>query len=545
MMGRFFIEGLPYSKSDLAEACIDGSAWGHGASENEALEQEADAGKDPDISKVMNCLQSMRLGRKRLLSSTHAGLTFNYVGVVALYRHVFVVLPKYYDPHGRQIAEMPWLTSTLNSVLAAIRRYHELRAAAKQQDKISFDPSALHISVEQNRMDLYAFLLQDYAEQGPYREARRIRELDGDGLIDWSRTINQINPLVTGGRPAYMEFVTTRRRRDEANFIARVQEAVISEICAFMDSSGLGDLLHLQSFPLNVETLDNLGGADYLASRLERELVVRFDTRSKRLLGALIDYLRGRARAVNDVMIAEGTSSFNLVWESICQSLFHDSSRDIPMQKPHWKYRLNEDMLWNMDESDGDDRKAVEAEQGDDEAEADDRDGYGNADPHTLIPDVINKDDPNGWYILDAKYYVPKYTAKSITGMPGIGDVIKQYFYMMAISERGSGIRVLGNAFLIPGRIPSGEGASSAQLDNRCLLLQRGKVSLGFVGAFLGNEEDLQAGDVKMFEMDPEQAIDMYTDPSGDDGTRSGRYLNAMFDSARIDEDGFKHGIPA
>lgn len=559
--GRFFIEGIPYSERDLAEACIDGPAWGHVPAEHSGT---ADL-DSIDIHEVMSHLTLMQAGGRALLSATgtrsNTKFKFNYVGVIALFRHVFIILPKYYDPQGYQTMPMPWLVATLNTIFAAVHQYHRLRAEAKQLDEIVFDPSS-PVATAQNQLGLYEFLLRDYAEHGAYREPRRIHEWNGEGLIDWSRTIDQVNPVLTAdGRPAYMELVTTRRRRDEANFIARVQEAIVAEICSFLTFSGLGALFRWpSSFAPNpsVETVDNLGGADYLASRLDRELAVRFDTHSKRLINALIDYLRGRAQTtVQNTVIAEGTASFNLVWESICQQLFHDRRGKLDMPKPHWNHRLDKDMHWQMHDSVG---KTVEdgyakteigeANQEESASGSDEYDG-GKANPHTLIPDVINKDDPHGWYILDAKYYVPTYKQNSITGAPGIGDIIKQYFYMMALSKRAE-ITVRGNAFLIPGRIPAGENAPVSRPESRYLLLQRGVVSLDFIGAFLGDGKATQNSVVRMFELDPEQAIAIYTALSaGDAEARSRYYLNAMFHSspAAQTEQGnvvaFVPGIPA
>ena len=543
MMGRFFIEGLSYSEHDLAAARIDAPDRGFEATKT-ALDPQQTSGDE-----IVRCLLSMSIGEKRILRTNAKGdLIFNYVGVIALYRHVFIILPKYYVPDGRQVADMPWLTATAQDILAAVSRYREMRGAVKTLDDVTFSPASPHVTAVQNQMGLYRFLLQDYAEHGPYREAIRIRERNGEGLIDWPDTINRINPVVTGSRPAYMELITTRHRLDESNFIARVQESIIMEICTLMESSGLGDLFRLPSFTLAVQTLDALGDAEYLITRLERELTTRFDTRSKLLLNALIDYLRGNSRTVADTVVAEGTASFNLVWESICQRLFHDRSNELRMPKPHWTYRLDPDMTWDMNDASESIRQRPigAAGQSYETTGTDGTEERGRADPHTLIPDVINKDDPTGWYILDAKYYIPTYETKSICGAPGIGDIIKQYFYMMALAGGKAPITVLGNAFIVPGRPIAGtEPETTRSNRQRYRLLQRGNVKLDFIGAFLGDETPTNDPEIKLFEMNPEQAIRLYLDPS-EDGVRAGAYLKAMFRPTQVDRQGFsRKGIPA
>ncbi|OZG58460.1 hypothetical protein BTIS_0829 [Bifidobacterium tissieri] len=125
----------------------------------------------------------------------------------------------------------------------------------------------------------------------------------------------------------------------------------------------------------------------------------------------------------------------------------------------------------------------------------------------------------------------------------------------MASRNRDRNRKVLGNAFIIPGRIPvdsifpgaivpnttpgqtgsgSGDGADTVgggtkakDHTGRWFLQHRGNVSLDFISSFLDTGEEVNAI-VRMFEMEPEQAIRMFLDTS----SRQGRpldYLSAMF----------------
>lgn len=556
MNGCFFIEGRPYTERELARACVDDLPWHEPSEDNPII---ATVRTTSDTSKVVSQLRSMKVGARPMLSRTAAGLTFNYVGVVALFRHVFIVLPKYYvTADGQTSADMAWLTSTMHNIRGAIRRHYDMRPSDRLQDRLRFDDSdAMRTVIIQSRLDLYRFLLDDFAEHHEYRESQRIREFNGDGEIDWIHTVNRIVPMIDAGRPAYMETITTRRKRSDANFIARVQKAVISELSRMLKETGLDDVLQLTAFPIPAEKIDNIGDREFLASRMERELAVHFDTRARRLLRALADYLRDGAPASKAPVIAEGTGSFNLVWESICQYVFHSHHDDGDMPNPQWHFRKDSAMTWARSVSPSTDEtvttESVLQPSYESPMEEDD-DSTGTAQTHKLIPDVINKDDPNGWYILDAKYYTPQYEGV-LKGVPGVQDVIKQYFYMMASRNRDRNRKVLGNAFIVPGRIPvdsvfpgaivpnttpgqtgsgSGDGAATVgggtkakDHTGRWFLQHRGNVSLDFVDSFLGAGEEVNAI-VRMFEMEPEQAIRMFLDTS----SRQGRpldYLSAMF----------------
>ena len=558
MNGCFFIEGRPYTERDLARACVDGLPWREPSEDDPTADTTTPTVTTADTTKIISRLRSMKVGARPMLSRTAAGLTFNYVGVVALFRHVFIVLPKYYvTTDGQTSADMTWLASTMHNVRGAIRRHYDLRPSDRLQDRLRFDDSdAKRTVIIQSRLDLYRFLLDDFAEHHEYREPQRIREFNGDGEIDWIHTVNRIVPMIDAGRPAYMETITTRRKRSDSNFIARVQRAVISELSLMLEETGLDSVLQLTTFPIPAEKIDNIGDREFLASRMDRELTVHFDTRAKRLLRALADYLRDGAPASESPIIAEGTGSFNLVWESICQHVFHNHHDDTDMPNPQWRFRKNSAISWDRNVSPSTNKPSTNEivttenvlQPGTESPIEEDDDSTGTAQTHKLIPDVINKDDPNGWYILDAKYYTPQY-AGALKGVPGVQDVIKQYFYMMASRNRDKNRKVLGNAFVVPGRIPvaqafpeatvpntplgqtsSGNGTGDATVEShtgRWFLQHRGNVSLDFIGSFLGVGEDVNAI-VRMFEMEPEQAIRMFIDTS----SRQNRpldYLSAMF----------------
>ena len=533
MTVRFFIEGEYYSPDQIREAQLVDDRQDKESSASEASRT------DDAVESVIRLLSDMMIGKKPLLQArrSEAQYRFNYVGVVAAGGFLFPILPKYYTYDAENQIPSEQASAALVTVLAATRKY--LATHPAQQDELHFNPSTAALPVVQNRLGLYRFLLEDYAQNGPYTNSLRIRELNGAGDIDWHRTINQITPIVSNGAPAYMELITTRRTRESSNFIARIQLAILNTISDFIEHTGLNSILHMPLVKQSRETLDNLGSTEMLVRRLQQELYVQFETRKRLLLSNMLNYFQDYNPADKNRVFAEGTGSFNLVWEDICKQIFrHDETIDMP--RPQWDFFPT--LEWHAD---GGKTHSVSDNDASEENASEELDSA-NANSNTLIPDVVNTDEKNHdptIYILDAKYYMPTYNVDDkgkghIAHQPGIGDIIKQYFYMMAL-QRGLNLGlgtnnstetfliIAGNAFILPAQrtLRAGDGP-----EPRYLLVQRGRVSLEFMAADTDENEGRRLpSHILLFELDAEQAIDMYLHAVPDKAVTL-QYLRQMFE---------------
>lgn len=533
MAVRFFIEGVYYSPDQIREARLADD------SQDEKSSASRSSHTDDAVKSVIGLLSSMMIGKKTLLQAGRGEdqYRFNYVGVVAAGGFLFPILPKYYTYAAEDRIPPEQASTALVTVLAATRKY--LTTHPAQQDELCFTPLTAASPVVQNRLGLYRFLLEDYAQNGPYTNSRRIRELNGAGDIDWNRTINQVIPVISDGVPAYMELITSRRTRESSNFIARIQLAMLSAISEFIEHTGLNDILHMPLVKQSRETLDNLGSAEMLVRRLQQELYVQFETRKRLLLSSMINYFKDYSPADKNRIFAEGTGSFNLVWEDICKQIFHhDETIDMP--RPQWDFFPT--LEWHTDGSRA--CSFVSDNNASEEGASEEFDST-NADSNTLIPDVVNTDEKSRnptVYILDAKYYMPKYNVDNngkghIAHQPGIGDIIKQYFYMMAL-QRGLNLRddvsgsiiIAGNAFILPAQITL---TTTDEHADRYLITQRGRVSLEFMS---GNDVALQTpSHILLFELDAEQAAQMYLDAVPPEDALD--YLHQMFSDDKSDHE--------
>ena len=511
---RYFIEGARYSEEQLAQARIP----------HDADLSQADVDSDETAAQFaasLDVLKSLFVGKRAMLAvskdaSGKTWYTFNYVGIISLGNYLYAILPKYYtdddddkndgNPETNNlIGESERAAKLFPSIMSSIRTFNAKPTdKTKQQDKVTIAPENRNVTVEQGRLELFRFLLEDYATYGPYDHTRPIREYNGEGEIDWVRTVSQITPVMSRNRPAYVELVTRRRTWETANLIARIQEAAIESISAIIEETRLNEVLRLPLFNRPVPSLDDLGGTDFAIQAVRKELNVQFETRRKLMLQNLLHYLENHSAAqTNKVYDVEGTGSFNLVWEHICQTVFKDKGhKNIP--KPQWEYQPGN--LWeNVDGKQPDVLIKSPKLATPDKIDADDSQSLEDAEANTLIPDVVAQAESK-WYILDAKYYKPQYGKKSVSKVPSVSDVIKQYFYEMAIDKQnaadGSTINVHGNAFIMPAQVAL---ASDASLNDKPLLIRRGTISLNFP---LLNARDLHP--IQVFEMNPERAMEIY-----------------------------------
>ncbi|MBW3081738.1 LlaJI family restriction endonuclease [Bifidobacterium saguinibicoloris] len=566
-----FREQQEYSADDLTRANVALTTLGQG----DAVTTDDSEGKPEtsaiDIEQLIRYLLRLQINRTSIFTigkGSSGTITesntyqFNFVGILTVGPYLFAVLPKYYRGVAPEniIGHGPEVLEEFATIMGAIRQYNA--DPAHKHDTIGFDYEASVDNSDGNLIDLYRFLLNDYAENGLYQSTRRITELNGYGEIDWNRTVNQIMPMRTASRkPVYVDVISTRSTADTTTIIRTIQAAVITDISHYLESSGLNTLFRLPTAEPSPKTLAEIGNADQLLRLLWKELRVQFVTRKRLLLRALIQYLEVRSSGQSMPLLAQGTCSFNLVWEDVCKRLFNDEEELHKTDKQLWKYV--EPLAWAATSPEPSEKHLIDAETSENDADTQ------SAESSPLEPDVVARDkNDTKRYIIDAKYYIPNYAPITppkqqkkqedkpkgrVTRSPGLKDLIKQYFYLMALmpsevesSQEASKtvVPIAGNAFVMPGQIPlipdaeDGDAKTGTTTKSpktiehipmradRKLLTRRGATYLPFMQQHL---EKIYGKSVPwtiaVFEMDPEQALRLY---QSEDGTSHKQGLNRL-----------------
>lgn len=370
------------------------------------------------------------------ISSENFYYVFKYVGLILVEDRLLLCHPKYlfsYDDKDEENRPK----ETLKQILKVLQRYN-----AKEQAIYLYNGTGSNINV--SRLSLYISLLDDYFQNGLYTNDQDILELNGQGEINWNRTINETHPLWQNGDPYYINFWSRRTVMDDMDFIQRIHECLLIICTQELERAAVLDLLDLSGVYLTDTRLGDLGENSYIHYRLESELAIQYNTRKQHLIRLMIAIVDNIASIDQDDSISFlGTNSFNLVWEKVCAEVF-DSQLDTPLSQ----LLLTNNDIENINYNKKTLREIIEKPR------------WCNADESisvrandTLIPDIISLDTDNHIFaILDAKYYTMTLEANGVKYQPGIGDVTKQYLYQRAYQAfiDDNHFNEVKNAFLMP-----------------------------------------------------------------------------------------------
>lgn len=334
---------------------------------------------------------------------------FRYVGLIQFGKRVLYILPKY-CAEVKDNAQSEARMESFRTVMRVIARYKKEASSTGEEDSEDAWHDFLHVMVE---------LVMDFQANGVYRVDENINELNGKGRIMWPRTIRRVLPLMQDGRPYYMELHTRRKQADTAHIITRLHKYLVWQAWQKLEELHLSDLLELPAITDPPDHDEEFSDLEYLVRVIKKEQTQRFDNRRRYLLDLMLRYLEEKEEDTTDGIYLFGKSGFHVVWEEACRVAFgmeKSTTEQMKESRPRWHF---------------DDKK---------------HDG----DP--LMADMV-KIDRGKLSILDAKYYVPPKEGKPediVKKMPGIGDIIKQQLYELALRKKYPQVQEVVNAFILP-----------------------------------------------------------------------------------------------
>lgn len=325
------------------------------------------------------------------------------MGLYCYRGHLVYCLPKYEGKYELLIPEKQAPESSADrmavfSLLMQVMRRYQSKCTENLGNQLQEQKSDDYLSQ-------LVSIVNDYAENGEYRDDEQRIALNEHGRILWNRTINCTTPFMQDDEPVYMDVYTSRLVDAEDHFISRLHRVVVKECCRQLQVFGLVDLLDLPMIDSIEDDVEELGETEYLIHCVENELGCQFDSRRRQILHSLQAYLE-RERYSDDEAQDEyffGSTSFHCIWEDVCRStLGVDRREDFAICPPEWKIENVEKTM--------------------------------KASPLELDMLFIDKDKA---YVMDAKYYLPCENEKGrLYGLPGVGDETKQFLYRQAIMKK-------------------------------------------------------------------------------------------------------------
>lgn len=405
-----FIENKPYTKNEIVEI----------------LSQVFDY----DLNRVIflladkGYLHRFNEARNVFVFDDLSIYSFSFVGVCLIGGTLFKFYPKYFEIDDCIADENNY---RFKAIIKAIAKYdHEKKEDTETKGEIeSHNADSL--------LSTMLFLKNDYEEYGLYENDQTIDVMNGKGRINWNKTINQISPLLNDDEIFYPDFYAKKQIANKEDYIRTLHGSIIENIYSSLTDYGLDDIfdISLCDSP-NIETIDiNREEKDVNIAIIRKELNIQFYTRKIEVLKAMVDYLDKETHLANEIdgLVSYGTSSFEHVWEEACKRVFDDiySSKYFSYcgEAKTLKQLVPNPIICNSE-------------------------GQTVTQMKTLIPDLITIQS-NRFIIIDAKYYLPKFSGSSLQGMPELESIIKQYLYNLAFVNFINSKNLLPeNYFVIP-----------------------------------------------------------------------------------------------
>lgn len=319
-------------------------------------------------------------------------IKFKIVGFLTTNDYLIVIFPKGMNIYPNH--EINQRNSRL--LLKAILKYGQ--KPSMKQEHISFG-----VSRTNNPLTVAYWLMEDYLNNGLIKKNFYKKEQNGNGKINWPKTIKESSPYLISNQIYYLNPVTVKSFENISSELTIIHANILEIV-----NKNFGWLFDFElTEPRNYECNLSTHQMIFILNQARRET---FTEREVFLYNYLIKYIENNAESGDNItdFFTLYTKYFQYIWENICKELFRDESdlrQYVP--NPYWEVNSN--------------RRDTKQ-----------------------IPDVLFKNN-NDLFILDAKYYQ---AYEGFENLPGWHDIVKQLFYSKSLNHVG--FSKINNIFIFP-----------------------------------------------------------------------------------------------
>lgn len=337
--------------------------------------------------------------------------SFDFVGIILYKNFIIKCYPKYYNKDYSDSDK----DILLKKIVKVLKKFNtEINDVVRFSNNDDCD--------EINFLSIISFIMDDFFNNGLYYNEKEIFEYNGEGEIQWQKTIDELGEYIVKEKPIYFDYITSKKITNDENFITRIHKYAINECNILLEENGL---LEIMSYPSIRYDVDNelIYDYEYINNTLLNELSKEYISQKQELLKALYLFFKKKQEySLNSFIGFYGTMDFNLIWEKICATILKnqlnnriDTIEGIDLLKEYSGSYLLKDIIpypyWNIFDC----NKSIKAN-------------------GTIELDIISifEDSNQRYFIIwDAKYYNLILKNDKIKNNPGIQDIIKQYIYKL------------------------------------------------------------------------------------------------------------------
>lgn len=251
------------------------------------------------------------------------------------------------------------------------------------------------------------WLIKDYYKNGLYKNEEYIYKLNKNGKINWKKTLEQLQPVISDGNLIYKDFIFETKRFADNEIVN------IHKMCIKLSFDLLGWLFNVDSTFLNLD-LEPYPNVKYCIDILNKEIFNTFNDNKRSMLMHMKNVLLDNDFIDIGNGIVFGTYNYNYAFEKMIDVVYGNVSNKSEFY-PYstWELKFNNQLYHGSD----------------------------------MRPDTIYKSD-NNIYVIDAKYYRYGYTANP-KDLPGTSSIQKQITYGDYIIANNPNKKIF-NIFLLP-----------------------------------------------------------------------------------------------
>ena len=312
---------------------------------------------------------------------------FKFVGLLTLGNNLIIVLPKCYIREHERVNPEYIPEHEVELLMKVLKKYGK----DSYKDKLStfgMDEE----DADANYLAIIDFIFQDFIEYGLYYNETEEYELNGNGGINWKKTIEKTDPLLTDNEIYYVDTYTRVEELNEHDYIRQLHKAVIND--CFDKIKNFNKFLGYPNLDYHVANILEEDKTYYNLLQIDNELRVTFSERKVRLLRVMREYIEAILYKGEENFSVFGVRKFDPVWEKMCQVTLGNQYVN-KKENPYGNIMIERSASeWTKEGKKG-----------------------------NMKPDIIIEEE-NDLYILDAKYY-----SLDKTSFPGVQDVAKQFLY--------------------------------------------------------------------------------------------------------------------
>lgn len=348
--------------------------------------------------------RTIQKSKYNLIEEKESSFKFIYVGILVYKDELLLILPKYYNEKysGNKLECMKQLILVFKKLpTSVIHQYKDFLIMSRDID----DEYISEIAIAD-------YLIKDYIDNGYYTRNISESKLNVNGKIDWGKTINSMQPIISNGYPIYNNYYAIRNNQNNNNIIYKIHYEVVNLLI-----QKYGDLLGYKIKGRSSNGLKSLGNNKTISSIIKSELQHTYNDRNINLLKCIYNFFNPSREKSNKGLNLYGTTSFNLVWEFVCGYIFeneYDTFKEC-IPNPKWQ-AIGGVPVENI--------------------------------RNILKPDII-RSEGNNIIIIDAKYYSISLNNDGVVGNPGSYDIVKQYTYEIALRKKYKNHNII-NLLLYP-----------------------------------------------------------------------------------------------